>query len=113
MAGSNGRRRIQAGTPRSAPRIDWSRATISSARTCVSLSRVELRLLSVLIAGNGGPVTREYLINEIWPPNGVSSVGREQRLRVYIHGLRKRLSAIGFGQSLTTIRRVGYRLVWP
>ena len=91
--------------------VDWSRSTVSNGRRRVVLSRTELRLLSALLGGEGRAMSRVSLISIVWPGNVASDVDRENALAVYICSLRKRLTSIGAGNALQTVRGVGYRAV--
>ena len=91
--------------------VDWSRATVANGTRRVSLSRTELRLFSALVGGEGRAMSRASLISIVWPGNAASDVDRENALGVYICSLRKRLTSIGAGNALQTVRRVGYRAV--
>ena len=90
--------------------IDWSRSTVSNESSRVRLSRTELRLLEALLRANGSTVTRLQLIERVWAGSQLRRSERENALSVYICTLRKRLTAIGLGGALHTVRRMGYRL---
>jgi DNA-binding response OmpR family regulator len=89
--------------------IDWSRATVAHGARRVSLSRTELRLFAALLGGEGRPMPRAALISRVWPDDSLPDADRENALAVYICSLRKRLTAIGAGDALQTVRGVGYR----
>jgi DNA-binding response OmpR family regulator len=91
--------------------VNWSRATMSNGDARVSLSRTELRLLGGLLDGNGTTVSRARLIAHGWPKDKMRPADRENALSVYIWSLRRRLSVIGLGSGLQTVRGVGYRIV--
>jgi DNA-binding response OmpR family regulator len=76
----------------------------------VSLSRTELRLLSGLLESNGEPVAGATLIERAWPGDGAPGGDPKNLLAVYVWSLRKRLSAIGLGSALKTVRGTGYRM---
>lgn len=94
-------------------RIDWERGTIERGNRRVSLSITERRLLTCLIDDTGSdrsqPVSRDRLIAAIWP----SQAEQDSRnsLAVYVCYLRQKLAAVGLGDTLQTVRGVGYRLV--
>jgi DNA-binding response OmpR family regulator len=91
--------------------VDWSRSTVANGARRVSLSRTELRLLSALLAGEGRPIARVSLISQVWPEDALPDADRENALAVYMCSLRKRLTSIGAGDALQTVRGVGYRAV--
>jgi DNA-binding response OmpR family regulator len=88
--------------------IDWSAATVALGQSRASLSRTELRLLAALLEGEGQPMSRADLIRRVWPADELELADRENALGVYICSLRKRLSMIGAGSALATVRYVGY-----
>jgi DNA-binding response OmpR family regulator len=55
-------------------------------------------------------VTRAQLIERVWAGSNLRRSERENALTVYICTLRKRLSSVGLGGALHTVRRMGYRL---
>ena len=90
--------------------IDWSRSTVAVEEACICLSRTELRLLAVLLDGEGKAMRRAELIARVWPQDQMTSSDRENALAVYVCNLRKRLTSIGAEDVLHTVRGVGYRL---
>lgn len=90
--------------------IDWAESVIRHGNNSMSLSRTELRLLSALLEENGAVVSRAALIGRVWPSGAMPATERENALGVYVCSLRKRLTAIGLGRSLATVRGVGYRI---
>ena len=52
-------------------------------------------------------MTRELLLARVWGPDAPVEEGN---LDNYIHFLRRRLSAVGSGARIVTVRGVGYRL---
>lgn len=91
--------------------IDWSRSTVSNGTRCVSLSRTELRLFAALLGGEGRAMSRASLIGRVWPDDVLPDADRENALAVYMCSLRKRLTSVGAGDALQTVRGVGYRAV--
>jgi DNA-binding response OmpR family regulator len=90
--------------------IDWARSVIGNGQNRIGLSKTELRLLSALVDHCGDAVPRRSLIARVWP-RALPTTERENALAVYICTLRKRLTAIGLGDALRTVRGVGYRFV--
>jgi DNA-binding winged helix-turn-helix (wHTH) protein len=91
--------------------VDWSRASVSNGESTITLARTQLRLLAALLDGDGAVVSRSALIGQVWPGSELTVADRENALGVYICALRKRMTAIGLGHTLETVRRSGYRLV--
>lgn len=88
--------------------VDWSRGTIANGESRVRLTRMELRLLAALVERNGKSISRAQLAARLWP-SASGTLEKENGLAVYVCGLRKRLSAIGLGSALQTVRGVGYK----
>lgn len=75
----------------------------------VHLTRIEYRLLALLIAHAGKVLTHPQLLREVWGP---SHVGSTQYLRVYMGTLRQKLEADSARpRHILTETGVGYRLV--
>jgi len=89
--------------------VNWGRGTVANGDRRVLLSRTELRLLGALLAAKGNALSRHDLIARVWPGDGLEPSERENALAVYVCSLRKRLTMIGAGDALVTVRRVGYR----
>ena len=92
-------------------RVDWSTAALERQGRTASLSRTEIRLLAVLLAEQGGVLSRSELIERVWPQGELLGSERESALNVYICCLRKRLAAIGVHRGIETVRGAGYRLL--
>jgi DNA-binding response OmpR family regulator len=91
--------------------VDWSRSTIASGARRVTLSRTELRLFAALVGGDGHALSRAELISRVWPDDALPDADRENALAVYMCSLRKRLTLVGAGDALQTVRGLGYRAV--
>ena len=69
---------------------------------------LESRLLQLLIANAGQPVTTERLLTHVW---GQRAGGDRQLLKQLVHRLRQKLGEAGTaGHSVETVPNVGYRL---
>ena len=90
--------------------IDWAEGVVSNGRNRVSLSRTELRVLNALLERNGKATRRTVLVARIWPNDAANAADHDNALPVYMCGLRKRLTAIGLGSVIGTVRGVGYRI---
>ena len=78
-------------------------------RSEIHLTRIEYRLLEILIRHADQIVTHQRLLNEVWGRDHASQV---QYLRVYMLQLRKKLEADpSRPRYLRTEPGVGYRLV--
>ena len=74
----------------------------------IKLTPTERRLLDLLAANAGKPLTHGFLLTEIWGPESVDDV---QYLRVSIASLRRKIEANPHRpQYILTEQRVGYRL---
>jgi DNA-binding response OmpR family regulator len=80
--------------------------------TEVSLTPLEFRLLSVLVAHAGEVLTRERLRELVW--NDAQSLAPEQ-VKLYVSYLRRKLDAAAGGAAppIETVRGAGYRYVPP
>jgi DNA-binding response OmpR family regulator len=75
----------------------------------VSLSPLEVRLVSALLARPNAVVTRQALIESGWPPQGEGRPNpRRNTLDAHMLRLRQRLPAVGL--TVRTIRSRGYML---
>jgi DNA-binding response OmpR family regulator len=74
----------------------------------VKLTGLETRLLQILIASAGRPVTHDALSRSIW---GLRGVGDRQLLKQLVHRLRRKIEADpATPRRLVTIEGVGYAL---
>ena len=89
--------------------VNRERGTVAHGDRRVILSRTELRLLGALLAAKGSALSRHDLIASVWPSDELEPSERENALAVYVCSLRKRLTSIGAGDALVTVRRIGYR----
>lgn len=87
--------------------VDWGRATVASHMGRVTLSRTELRLLALLVEGQGAIVDNERLFKNTWPAPADERLGM-QLLNVYVSSLRHRLAAIGAASRLRAVSKCGY-----
>ena len=73
----------------------------------VQLSPKEFDVLRLLMGALGGVVTKESLIGRIW---GLESEAEDNNVEAYISFLRKKLLYLESVATITTLRKVGYRL---
>jgi two-component system KDP operon response regulator KdpE len=71
-------------------RIDLAARRVERAGTPVHLSRLEYKLLSVLVRHPGRVLTHAQLLKEVWGPD---AVGQSHYVRVYMAHLRAKLEA--------------------
>lgn len=71
----------------------------------VSLTPTETKLLFILMRNAGQVVTADFLLRRLWPREAVF----EDRLRVYVHRLRKKIEPEETQQYIVSERGVGYR----
>lgn len=88
--------------------VDWSRGTVATESGRVTLSRTELRLLAVLVEGQGAIIDNEQLLKKTWPARPQDSTA-VQLLHVYVHSLRHRLAGIGAASRLQAAPGEGYK----
>jgi DNA-binding response OmpR family regulator len=102
-------RRLEAATDSPAGRIEAGpvRLDIEARRAWAADDELELRakefdLLALLVSRAGRVVTREQIMSEVWDTNWFGST---KTLDMHISALRQKLP----GDSITTLRGVGYR----
>lgn len=89
--------------------VDLTARRVCRAGAEVHLTRIEYRLLGVLIANAGRVLTHPYLLREVWGPSHATST---HYLRVYMGNLRQKLEADpAQPRHLITETGVGYRLL--
>ena len=84
--------------------IDSDRSVIYENSVELTLSKKEYTLLSLFIESAGKTVSKEMIIDALWPHNASVSDGS---IRVLINRLKQELSAV----EIQNIRGIGYRLV--
>jgi two-component system KDP operon response regulator KdpE len=89
--------------------VDFVSRVVKRAEAEVHLTRIEYRLLCVLIANAGKVLTHSYLLREVWGPNQADNT---HYVRVYMANLRQKLEADSTQpRHLLTETGIGYRLV--
>jgi DNA-binding response OmpR family regulator len=78
------------------------------AGAAVRLTRLELRLLQMLLANAGHAVTSERLLVQVW---GHRSGGDRQLLKQLVHRLRQKIEADPAAPALLRTAAAGYKLV--
>lgn len=88
--------------------IDREKRVVSRDGVAVVLTNREFRVLERLIESAGEPVRREDLELHIW---GCEAKKASNIVDVYILYVRKKLSVLGYGSAVRTLRGVGYSMV--
>ncbi|QHW34862.1 response regulator transcription factor [Paenibacillus rhizovicinus] len=73
--------------------------------TPLLLTATEYKLLEFFLGHKNQILTREQIFDRIW---GFDSGSATTAVDVYVHLLRKKLSAVGAGNILQTVRGIGY-----
>lgn len=68
--------------------VDLGRRVVTRAGENVRLTKIEYRLLAILVANPGRVLTQRYLMQEVWGP---AYVENSHYLRVYVSRLRQKL----------------------
>ncbi len=84
--------------------IDPDRYVIYENREELNLSKKEYMLLALFIESEGKTVSKEMIIDTLWPHNTSVSDGS---IRVLINRLKQELSSV----AIQNVRGIGYRLV--
>ena len=84
--------------------IDIDRHQVSVKKKSISLTSTEFKLLVELITNKGRVQTRERLLDKVW---GYTYEGYARTVDTHIRRLREKLGP--FGDTIETIRGVGYR----
>ncbi len=84
--------------------VDPDRFVIYENNAELSLSKKEYTLLALLVESGGKTVTKEMIIDALWPHNASASDGS---IRVLINRLKQELSTV----EIQNVRGIGYRLV--
>lgn len=88
--------------------IDRKKMTVHRAQQRIELTKTEYDLLLMLIEGEGGVLSREDLMSEIW---GTQFFGGSNVVDVHVKSLRKKIGDNASApQYVETVRGVGYRL---
>lgn len=72
----------------------------------ISLSRICNELLLLFVTQNGTPLSRVFILNEIWEKRGLSA--SSNNLNNYVSMLRKALAQCGCSDVITTIPKHGF-----
>jgi len=72
----------------------------------IGLRPLEFKLLQMLMSKPGRVFSREQLLDKVW---GIDSFVEERTVDATVKRLRKELAACGQGESVQTVRGMGYR----
>ncbi len=72
----------------------------------VSLTEVEMKILTALLGRRGDPISRQELLDEVW---GIRFDPGTANLDVHLHNLRKKLRAVG-PPLIENVRSRGWRI---
>ena len=86
--------------------MDLERWTVTLAGKPVLLTKMEFRLLQALLEAKGRALTRDFLLEKTWSHGVIHGVDT-RTVDVHIGRLRRKLGASG--QSIITVRNVGFR----
>jgi len=103
---------MEASTPVSAGRLklDLEEHTLQiGARPVIRLTKLELRLLQLLLANNGHTVSSDRLLTQVWGHRGA---GDRELLKQLVHRVRQKTEREPANpEILQTVPGAGYRLV--
>ena len=85
-------------------RLDSASHTLHRGEKSVQLSPKEFELLRLLMQKSGGVCPKAAILDQLW--NGAE----DNNLEAYISFLRKKFFYLGSRASISTLRKVGYRL---
>jgi two-component system, OmpR family, KDP operon response regulator KdpE len=89
--------------------VDLPNRRVTKAGEEVHLTRIEFRLLALLLSHSGKVLTHRHLLREVWGP---SYVEHSHYLRIYMGHLRQKLEDVpARPKYLITETGIGYRLV--
>ncbi|GGJ02321.1 winged helix-turn-helix transcriptional regulator [Paenibacillus hunanensis] len=88
--------------------IDRKKMTVYRGQRRIDLTKTEYDLLQMLVESEGGVLSREQLMSEIW---GTQFFGGSNVVDVHVKSLRKKIGDNASApQYIATVRGVGYRL---
>lgn len=87
--------------------LELATHTLGCAGKSVRLSPKEFEVLRLLMSSSSGVASKEVLLSRVW---GLESDAEDNNVEAYISFLRKKLVYLGSRVSITTLRKVGYRL---
>lgn len=73
----------------------------------IELTSKESRFMELLMSHKGQILTREVILDRVW---GLSGDVEPGNVDTYVHFLRKKLTVLGSGVTILTVRGIGYYL---
>ncbi|MCO1653869.1 response regulator transcription factor [Pseudonocardia humida] len=95
------------GHPSGSLEIDVAAREVRVRGTLIALTKIEFDLLAALAEDERQVRTRDQLRERVW---GGAWLADEHAVDVHMSNLRRKLAAAGEGQTITTVRGVGYRI---
>ena len=90
-------------------RLEQSSFSLFCGDKSMRLSRKEYDMMEILMRSQKNVVSKETLLVKVW---GYESDAEDNNVEVYISFLRRKLTHLGSGVKIRTIRMVGYCLEW-
>ena len=90
-------------------RFDPEQRLLTRESRCLELAPKALEILAVLLRNAGRIVSKDHLLDMVWPDSAVE----EGNLAVHIFALRRALGDSSRAKHIETIPRRGYRFVTP
>lgn len=91
-------------------RLEQSSFSLFCGDKSMRLSRKEYDMMELLMRSQKNVVSKETLLVKVW---GYESDAEDNNVEVYISFLRRKLTHLGSGVKIRTIRMVGYCLEYP
>ena len=90
-------------------RLNPSDVTLTCKGQSAELQNREFQLMEVLMKNPGIYHSADSLVIDAW---GYEAEADANSVRVYVSGLRKRLTELGSGVEIVSRRNIGYSLSW-
>ena len=87
--------------------LDPARQRVTRGQTALALTPREYGVLEFLMRNKGDVVTKQEILQSVWDSH---YEGDDNIVEVYIGYLRRKVDAPFGGNSIATVRGVGYRL---
>lgn len=88
-------------------KLDLSNYTLRTEQRSINLGPKEFDIMRMLMFSPNVIVPKEDILVKVW---GTESDAEDNNVEVYISFLRKKLKHLGSRVSITTVRKIGYRL---
>lgn len=87
--------------------LDLSNYLLRCGEKSVHLGLKEFEIMRLLFANRKQVLPKEDILIKVW---GMESDAEDNNVEVYISFLRKKISYLGSGVQIATVRKIGYRL---